>query len=307
MITHQLALLRRELWEHRAIYVTPLVIGMIVSLLSVTGQISISSFDDAVNLAILGVTNLSENERAAAINVLMVTVSTMFVFAMLILTIFYSLDALYAERKDKSILFWRSIPVTDADTVLSKLLTAMIVIPLVTFLVIIATHLVVLTVTSVWVGIRGANVWHLIWQAAPFLDNWLATLAFVLALPLWLSPFIGWFFLVSAYTRRSPLLAAFLPIIILPLLERSLIGTSLFAEAFFVRSGKLPLFQGIDSAQYFIESEEELHRAVESGISLLSLLDIPGFVTNPGLWIGIIVCALLTTAAIYTRRYRGES
>ena len=307
MIPHQLALLRRELWEHRAIVITPLVIGLIVSLLSVTGQVSVSAFDEAVNVAILGATNLGEHERAAAINVLMVSISSMFVFAMLILTIFYSLDALYAERKDKSILFWRSMPITDAETVISKLITAVVVIPLVTFLVIVATHLVVLAVTSVWVGFRGANVWHLIWQAAPFLDNWLATLALVLALPLWLSPFIGWFLLVSAYTRRSPLLAAFLPIIILPLLEKSLVGTSMFAEALFVRSGKLPLFQGIDSADYFFENEEELHRLGESGISLLSLLDIPGFLTDPGLWIGLIVCALLTTAAIYVRRYRGET
>lgn len=307
MITNQVALIRRELWEHRAIFITPLVIGLIVSLLSVTGQVSISAFDEAVDIAILGATNLGENERAAAINVLMVSVSTMFIFAMWILTVFYALDALYAERKDKSILFWRSMPVTDAETVISKLTTALLVIPLVTFLVIVATHVLVLTVTSIWVGFRGANAWHLIWQAAPLFDNWAATLALVLALPLWLSPFVGWFLLVSGYTKRSPLLAAFLPIIILPLLEKSLIGTTAFAEAFFVRTGKLPLFTGIDSAEYFFENEAELHRLGESGISLMSLLDISGFLVNPGLWIGLVVCALFTTAAIYVRRYRDES
>jgi len=307
MITNQVALIQRELWEHRAILVTPLVIGLIVSLLSVTGQVSVSAFDEAVDIAILGATNLGENERAAAINVLLVSISSMFVFAMWILTIFYSLDALYAERKDKSILFWRSIPVTDAETVVSKLLTALLVIPLVTFGVIVATHVLVLAVTSIWVGFRGANAWHLIWQAAPFLDNWAATLALVLALPLWLSPFVGWFLLVSGYTKRSPLLAAFLPVIILPLLEKSLVGTTMFAEAFFVRTGKLPLFTGIESAEFFFENEEELHRLGESGISLMSLLDISGFLVNPGLWIGFVVCALFTTAAIYVRRYRDES
>lgn len=307
MITNQVALIQRELWEHRAILVTPLVIGLIVSLLSVTGQVSVSAFDEAVDIAILGATNLGENERAAAINVLLVSISSMFVFAMWILTIFYSLDALYAERKDKSILFWRSIPVTDAETVVSKLLTALLVIPLVTFGVIVATHVLVLAVTSIWVGFRGANAWHLIWQAAPFLDNWAATLALVLALPLWLSPFVGWFLLVSGYTKRSPLLAAFLPVIILPLLEKSLVGTTMFAEVFFVRTGKLPLFTGIESAEFFFENEEELHRLGESGISLMSLLDISGFLVNPGLWIGFVVCALFTTAAIYVRRYRDES
>jgi ABC-2 type transport system permease protein len=307
MITHQKALIRRELWEHRAIYVTPLVIGFIVTLLSITGQVSVSAFDEAVDLAILGATNLGENERAAAINVLMISISSMFVFAMWILTIFYALDALYAERKDKSILFWRSIPVTDAETVISKLLTAVLVIPLTTFAVVAVTHLLVLFITSMWVAIQGANAWHLIWAAAPLLDNWLATLAFLIALPLWLSPFIGWFLLVSAYAKRSPFLLAFLPIIIVPLLEKSLVGTTIFAEAVFVRSAKIPLFSGIESAKYFFENEKELHRLSESGISLLSLLDLPAFLTSPGLWIGLVVCGMFTTAAIYVRRYRDES
>ena len=307
MINNQIALIRRELWEHRGIFVTPLVIGLIVTLLSITGQVSISAFDEVVDLAILGASNMNEHQRAAAITTLMTSVSSMFLFAMCILTVFYSLDALYAERKDRSILFWRSIPTTDAETVISKLLTAILVIPLVTFVVIALTHLVVLAVSSVWVGVQGANAWHLLWSAVPIFDNWMATLAFVIAVPLWLSPFVGWFLLVSAYTKRSPLLAAFLPIIIVPMLERSLIGTTIFADALFLRSVKMPLFSGMESAEMFFENEEELHNMAESGISLLSLLDIPGFVTNPGLWIGLTVCAMFTTAAIYVRRFRDDS
>lgn len=307
MITHQVTLIRRELWEHRAIFVTPLVIGLIVSLLSVTGQVSISAFHEAVDVAIVGATNLGDHERSATINVLLTSISCLFVFGMWILTIFYSLDALYAERKDKSILFWRSIPATDAETVVSKLLTAVVVIPVVTFLGIVATHLVVLAITSVWVGIEGANAWHLIWTAAPLVDNWLATLVFLLAIPLWLSPFVGWFLMVSAYTKRSPLLAAFLPIVIVPMLEKSLVGTTMFGNALFVRSAKIPLFTGIERADFFFENKEELHRMSESGISLLSLLDLPGFLSSPGLWIGLAVCGLFTIAAIYIRRYRDES
>jgi ABC-2 type transport system permease protein len=231
---------------------------------------------------------------------------------MWILTIFYALDALYAERKDKSILFWRSIPTTDAETVLSKLLTAVVVIPIVTFAVVVVTHLVVLLITSIWVSLQGANAWHLIWSATPFVDNWLATLAFLLAIPLWLSPFIGWFLLVSAYAKRSPLLVAFLPIIVLPLLEKILIGGSMLADALLVRSLRMPLFVGAEGAILAFEDEEELHRELlqslgDSGISVLSLLDVPGFLLNPGLWIGLVVCGLFTTAAIYVRRYRDDS
>lgn len=307
MISTQLVLLKREVWEHRAIYVTPLVIALIISMMAITGQVAVSAFDQVVDIAILGATNLGEAERASAITVLMISISMLFVLAMWVLTIFYTLDSLYAERKDKSILFWRSVPVTDAETVVSKLVTAMFVIPVVTFVVLVATQLAVLTISSIWVSIRGANAGYLIWQAAPLLSNWAAMLIFLLAIPLWLAPFIGWFLLVSAYTKRSPLLMAFLPIIFLPMLERSLVGTRLLVDAIFVRSGKMPLFRGIDTMGLWSDDKEALHELGRSGITLLSLVDPVGFLASPGLWLGLVVCGLFVTAAIYVRRYRDES
>lgn len=307
MISTQVALLKREIWEHRAIYVTPLVIALIVSMMSITGHVAVSAFDQAVDIAILGASNLGEAQRASAITVLMVSISVLFILAMWVLTIFYTLDSLYAERKDKSILFWRSVPVTDAETVVSKLVTAMVVIPLVTFVVVVATHVLVLTVTSIWVSFRGANAGYLIWQSAPLVDNWIATLMFLLAIPLWLAPFIGWFLLVSAYTKRSPLLVAALPIILLPMLERTLVGTRFFTDAIFVRSGKMPFFHGMDTIGLLSEDKEALHELARSGISFLSMVDLGGFLASPGLWLGLVVCGLFVTAATYVRRYRDES
>ena len=215
--------------------------------------------------------------------------------------------ALYAERKDRSIIFWRSIPITDFDTVLSKLVTALVVIPLVTFAVIAATHLIVLLITSVWLAARGANAWHLIWTAAPFFDNWTATLVFLMALSLWLSPFVGWFLFVSAFTKRSPLLIATLPLAILPLLERIVFETSVFAEAFFVRSVKMPLFAGLDNIELLFQEGKDFTMVGDASLSLLSLLDLGQFFGSLGLWSGLIVCGLFTTAAIYVRRYRDDS
>jgi ABC-2 type transport system permease protein len=307
MIGNQIALIKRELWEHRAIYVTPLVIALIVSIMAITGQAVISAFDQAVDIAILGATNLRAGERAAAITVLMTGVSSLLVMAMWVLTVFYSLDALYAERKDRSILFWRSLPCTDSETVVSKLLTAGVVIPLVTFAVIVLTHVIVLGLTSLWLAIQGANAWHLIWRAAPLASNWTATLVFLLALPLWLSPFIGWFLFVSAFTRRSPLLVAFLPIVILPMLEKSLVGTSLFLDAFFIRTASLPLFRGLSTGEIFTYQGDDWSFGDQVPAGLLSLLDLSRFFGSPSLWLGLIVCGLFTTAAIYVRRYRDDS
>jgi len=306
MIQTQLALIRRELWEHRSIYITPAAIGIIVSLLMVTGQVAVSAMGQHLDFALLGATGLGENERAAALTGLMTLISLPMLFAMWILTIFYALDSLYAERKDRSILFWRSIPVTDAETVTSKLLTALIVIPLITLLMIVVTQLMVLIITSVWVSIRGADAWYLIWGAAPLFDTWIVTLVVLLAVPLWWAPFIGWFLFVSAFTKRSPFLTAFMPLIVLPMLEKIFLNSSYLATAFADRLN-LPLFTGKDLSDLKLDNMDEVRTVAESGISLLSLLDLSGYFANPGLWAGMAVCGLLVTAAIYLRRYRDDS
>jgi len=305
MIGNQIALVRRELWEHRSLYVVPAVLGLVLVMGAVTGQVTISGFGTHVDMALLGATNIGANERGAGLSLLLAAFAGLFVIAMWILTMFYSLDSLYAERKDKSILFWRSMPVTDAETVVSKLLTALVVIPIVTLAFIAVTELLVLLVTSIWVGMRGADAWHLIWAAVPLVDNWSATLVVVLAVSLWLAPFVGWFLLVSAYTKRSPLLMAVLPIILLPMLERIIFGSALLSEAIYSRTSSIPIFKGYDGFELF--DNHSLLEAAKEGISLVSLLDIGKFLSSSGLWVGLVVCGLFTTAAMYVRRFRGES
>lgn len=305
MMMNQIALIRRELWEHRSLYVSPLVLGAVLVLVQVTGQVAVSGFGPHIDMALLGATNIGINERAAVISALMAVYAVLFVLVMFITTTFYSLDSLYAERKDKSILFWRSMPVTDAETVVSKLLTALVVIPVITLACIAVTHLIVLIVTSIWVGARGANAWHLIWDAVPLLDNWGATLIIVLATAMWLAPFVGWFLLISAFTKRSPMMMATLPLIVLPLLERSILETQLLGHAIFVRTVQIPIYKDVDIHGLF--NEKLLTIANDAGISLLSMLDIGRFAGSPGLWGGFIVCGLFTTAAIYVRRFRDDS
>ena len=306
MIRSQFALLQRELWEHRAIYVAPIVVAILMILASLTGQISLDGMEH-VDVSLVGAANIPENARAAVMSAMMIGLSTTFIFTMWILTIFYALDSLYAERKDRSILFWRSIPSTDFETVLSKLLTALLVIPLITFALIVVTHLAVLLITSIWISARGGSGMSLVWGSAPLLDTWTATMTFLLALPLWLSPFIGWFLFVSAYTKRSPFLTAFLPIAVLPMLEKMLFDSQVFVDAFFVRSIKMPLFIDLETMELLFDESDNFAALANNELSLLGLMDLGGFVTNPGLWLGIVVCGLLTAAAIYVRRYRDDS
>ena len=306
MIANQFALLRRELLEHRSIVVVPAVVGLLMTLVWLTGQVTVNQLD-VIDLGIIGATNIPEAARSVLLGAIMFLQSTPFIIVMWILTIFYALDSLYAERKDRSILFWRSMPVTDFETVLSKLLTAMIVVPLVSFAIVVVTHLLILINVSIWVQIRGGSPWELIWSSMPFVDTWLSTLVLMLALPLWLSPFIGWFLFVSAFTKRSPLLVAALPIALLPLLEKIFFDTELLVEALFVRSVKMPLFEGMDNIELLFPEDEDFTKLAETDISMFQILDLGGFLSNPQLWLGLAVCGLFVAAAIYVRRYRDES
>ena len=305
MIANQPALIKRELWEHRSIYVTPAAIAVIVTLGVLATLMLASGFAKELDVAIFGAQNLAGDvERRAALTGFFVGTSWVFLVALMFLTVFYSLDSLYAERKDKSILFWRSMPATDAETVISKLLTAAIVIPVITAVGIWATHLVNLIVTSLWVSAKGGDAGVLIWGSVPILDNWLAALIVVVASGLWMSPFIAWFLFVSTWAKRMPILMAFMPPIVLGLLEWIVFRTQYFLTTIGDRGDMTPLFHSMSLERFF---EEEQWRDGVENISLLQHMDLVGFVTDPGFWSGLLVCGILTTAAIYVRRYRDDS
>ncbi|MDH4053852.1 MAG: ABC-2 transporter permease [Gammaproteobacteria bacterium] len=305
MINHQLALVKREIWEHRSIYMTPAVIASIVTLGVLAMLAFASGFAAELDVAIFGAQNLAgEPERKAVLTGFFLGTSWVFLVALMILTVFYSLDSLYAERKDKSILFWRSLPITDAETVISKLLTAIFVLPIATVAGIIVTHLINLIVLSVWVSMKGGDGGMLVWGSVALLDNWLAAFIIVVASGIWMSPFIGWFLLVSAYTKRSPLLMAFMPLIVIGLLEGIVLRSHVFAENVLGRGDGIPLFRKANIEQFF---EDEQWRIGENATSLLTHIDVVQFVTTPATWAGIVVCGLLCTGAIYVRRFRDES
>jgi len=156
MITTQLALLRREVWEHRSIWITPAAVATITTLLAVAMVLAVAAFGEIFNPDIEKIADATvpESVRRVALAVFLVGNTTVFLIAMWFLAIFYCLDALYAERKDKSILFWRSLPITDAETVISKLLTVFLAIPLATLAAVIVSHLLNLIIVSIWLASR---------------------------------------------------------------------------------------------------------------------------------------------------------
>jgi ABC-2 type transport system permease protein len=207
---------------------------------------------------------------------------------------------------DKSILFWRSLPITDAETVISKLLTAMLLIPLVTFAAVAISHLVNLVLISLWINFEGGSAKALIWGSVPLFDTWLAVLVVMLAIPLWIAPLLGWFLFVSAWTKRNPFLTAFLPIAVLPILEYVILRTHMLWDAIMTRLSmqSMPLFN-IDPDLIF--DDDNFRNLRLEDFNLLNLLDVSKLLSSLELWLGLVVCGLFVTAAIYIRRYRDDS
>ena len=309
MIKHQLALLRREIWEHRSIWITPAAVAFVLTFLAVAMVIMAAAFGEAFNPEIEKIADATvpDSIRRAALAGVLVGNTFAFLIAMWFLMIFYCLDSLYAERKDKSILFWRSMPVTDAETVISKLLTALIAIPLATMAAVIVSQLLNLIIMSVWLATAGANPFRFIWSVVPLFDTWAAIFIILLAVPIWLSPLLGWFLFISAWAKRGPLLRAVLPIAILPILEYIVFKSWNLGVAILdrLRFETMPIFDVSDFLSRI--DEENFHAMLGEGVSLTSLLSVPRFLASAEVWAGLIVCGLFVTAAIYVRRYRDES
>ena len=152
--------------------------------------------------------------------------------------------------------------------------------------------------------VQGGDASHLIWSSVPLFDNWSAALIVTVASAIWMSPFIGWFLFVSAFTKRSPLLMAFMPLIIIPIIEWIFFRSKIFASAVFGRGDMIPLFRDMDFEHFF---DEERMKVQHDVVSLLAHIDVGQFLASPSVWAGVVVCGLLSAAAIYVRRYRDES
>jgi hypothetical protein len=99
-----------------------------------------------------------------------------------------------------------------------------------------------------------------------------------------------------------------LPLFVIPMLERILLGTTVFAEMLFDRSPfNVPIIREMPSLADDELDGEDLRQLAESGVNILEFIDVGRFLSSGAVWIGVIVCALFCAAAVYVRRYRDES
>ena len=269
---------RRELWESRSIYLAPLcaaavvLVGFFISM----GYLPLGLRGDASGLA----PEFAKRLDVAAVAVILTSV---------IVGLFYCLDALYGERRDRSILFWKSLPVSDLTSVLAKFSIPMIALPLVAFVVILALQLVMTLVATVALVARGLDASPL-WTQMPMLQGTGVLLYGLATLALWHAPIYAWFLAVSAWARRGPLLWAVLAPLALCVIERIGFGTTYLTRLVVYR-----LTGGFGQA--FVAPEKSMH-----GIPFMPHIDAARFVTSPGVWLGLAAAAALLYAAMRLRR-----
>lgn len=275
---------RRELWENRSIYLAPAAVAAftLLGFLISVGRLP-SRMREAIALDPMQQREIIERPLDFAALLIM--------GAALLVAIFYCLDALHGERRDRSILFWKSLPVSDLTTVLAKASIPLLVLPVVTFAVTMIAQGIMLLVSRAVLAGSGVNAeaawrhisfWHM---SAMLLYHLVAIHGFLYA------PFYGWMLLASAWARRLPILWAALPPIALGVFEKIAFNTSYFGGWFAERLGG-----GSDGA------------APAAGSMSMDALTqpMPGqLLTSPDLWVGLVLTAGFLAIAVRLRRERG--
>jgi ABC-2 type transport system permease protein len=290
--------LRRELWENRSIYIAPSAVALIVLAAALINLMRIPA--GAVPFHRL--LEISPHYLRLASLSLYGVITVILGITAGIVGWFYCLDALFSERRERSVLFWKSLPVSDLTTVLSKVLTGMVVVPLVALVVGVALYFVLMLIASIVLLANGVNAGLLIGNSS-FGEAFVVNIYAAIAAILWCAPLYAWAIFVSSWVRRATFLWALLPPAAISLAEGLAFGTQHFMTMISSRlSGGLE-YAFVASA-HAIDTEEFRFEPENFPDPLFSLLDPARFLSQPGLWIGLIVAAVFIAASIWMRRYR---
>jgi ABC-2 type transport system permease protein len=273
---------RRELWENRSVYVAPLA-GAVVYLFAFA--ISLTRKAHAMRSLMV----LDAAKQHDAITMPYHLAAGLMMAIALVVGVFYSLEALHGERRDRSILFWKSLPVSDVTTVLSKAAIPLVILPLLTVAISVATQFVMLLLSSAVLVADGLSV-STYWAQVSLLSMSLGLFYHLFTVHVLLhAPFYCWFLLVSAWARRAAFLWAFLPALAIAVVEKIAFNTQYFVDMLGAQlsggseavpmAGRMPIDPGMQFTPWH-------------------------FLLSPGLWIGLALGAAFLAAAVRLRHSR---
>jgi ABC-2 type transport system permease protein len=282
--------IRRELWENRSIYIALLIaagvylIGYTISLFWLPRSMQEMAPPETTPLIV----ELAMPYAHAG----MLLAATAFLVG-----IFYSLDALHGERRDRSILFWKSLPVSDLTTVLAKASVPLVILPVLVFVITVLLQILMRIESSAFLLLTGASTakpW-----APPLFEMQLVLFYSVIVMALWHAPLYMWMLLVSGWPRRATFLWAVFPPLALAAIEYIAFHTTYLASTLLSR------LLGFDGLAFDLVDKN----GVPTDPHFIPLAQLaPGrFLSSPGLWLGLIFAAICVAGAIRLRRYQGPS
>src|ERR1700730_16397507 len=292
VLTTMTVLIRRELWEHRALWITPLIVG---------GLLVLTAFPIRSGNVMFGahVDNFARADDRLSMFTLMIWGQSVPQYLVMVIVLsFYLMDCLYQERKDRSILFWKSLPVSDANTVISKLLVAVVVVPLGVYLTAMVCGVLF---QAVWAARTAAGSLPNIavgWDTVAWLKVQGLMLYGLVVSILWYAPMAAFLLLVSAWARKNVFLWASLPPVIAIFMERAAFGTRYTQHLLEYRSWSC-IWNVLLSEPITSESG---HGRVYSLADLFDNTSMSRAFLNIDVWLGLAVAAAFVFAAIRLRR-----
>jgi ABC-2 type transport system permease protein len=283
-----MVLVRREFWEHRALWISPLVVVALITLGGIFLNHKVMEPDShAEGFETLPIT--------AQLLAAQMGVTVPLAIVSLIVLSFYLLDCLYLERKDRSILFWKSLPVSDATTVASKLIVALLAVPVGIYVLALIQSWILVALLSFSIGHAPVSLWS---DAGEWLKAELSVLLVLSVEILWIAPIAGYLILFSAWARRNVFLWATLPPVIGVVAERMVFGTHTILSLISYRTLGSPASGALDGVV----------KKVSHGVgSPFNMAHIGQAFLNIDVWLGLAVAAAFAFAAVRIRRYRDDT
>ena len=275
----------RELWDNRSIYIAPLIVAVVQVFGLAMSTIGIAERRRAVLL-------LDPAKQRAPIEQPYDIVAMMMIFTVFLVGVFYSLDALHGERRDRTILFWKSLPVSDVTSVLSKIFVPLVILPAIAFIITVVVQMIMLLMTTVNLLVHDVSP-ATTWTRVPFFQSWFVLLYGLAAIALWHAPIYGWLLMVSGWARKATFLWAVIPPLALSAFERITFGTS--------HVGAFVRYRLMGFAPNAFDFGDQKHPTVES----LAQLTPFSYLATPGLWLGLVFAAAFVFVAIRVRRAQG--
>ena len=289
------AMIVREIQEHKVAFVyAPFFVSIILCLVIAsvyfggtniqTDQFNFSTeyYDEEIRQAMQSVSSVSRIDIVrTGLLVLGFPILLTVGFGLLA----YSLSTFADERKDRSLIFWRSLPVSDLTTVLSKVFTVTLIVPLMVLPYIILLQLVSMTSASIFFATNDIVSFGWLWGSYIFSD-WFRIIFSLWAQSLWSLPLFLWLMLAGTYAAR-PIAGAIVPPVILIVLEGIIFKTNLVLE--FIEN-RIGFWSRADS---FPKEYQELRVVDVSDILLLF--------STQAFWIGILASVILVAGIVYVR------